>query len=133
MMKGMVLGLVLLTGGAGGPAQASRKTVRPVAPLTISVTPRISLEPGLVRVMVRIAPNPDNRTLSVELDGDDYYRNSTMPIDGDSEPATRVLAYESIPSGTYTVTVKVKDREGRATMAEYTFQVLSRTDRGVEN
>jgi hypothetical protein len=128
MLKGIVLGLALLTGGAAGPVQASREAVQPAAPLTISVTPRISLEPAVVRVMVRIPSNPDNRSLSVELDGEDYYRNSTMQLDGDGEPITRVLGYQSIPSGTYTVTVKVTDRKGRSTRAEYNFQVLGRTD-----
>jgi len=129
MMLRIVLGLALLTGSAGGPVQTSQEARRPPAPVTISVTPRIFLEPALVRVMVRVASNPDNRTLSVELDGDDYYRNSTMQLDGDGEPMTRVLAYQSIPAGNYTVTARVKNRQGHDTMAEYSFQVLGRTGR----
>jgi hypothetical protein len=128
MLKGIVLGLALLTGGAGGSMQTGQEAGRPAAPLTISVTPRIGVEPAVVRVMVRIASNPDNRTLTVELDGGDYYRNSTMQLDGDGEPVTREVAYQSIPSGEYTVTVKVKDRQGRTTKAEYSFQVLGRTE-----
>jgi hypothetical protein len=132
MMTGIVLWFALLAGGIGGTVQTRPETGRLAEPLTIRVSPMISMEPGLVEVMVRIAANPDNRRLSVEVDGGEYYRSSTMQLDGDGEPITRVIAYRSIPSGMYTVTVTLKNRQGRCTTADHQFRVLSRTGDPIE-
>jgi hypothetical protein len=90
----------------------------------------VCLEPGIVEVMVRIPGNPDNRALSVTLDAFSYYSNSTTALDGEADPATRLFAYRSLPPGEYIVTVKVKNRQGRTTVAEHNFRVLGRTDGG---
>lgn len=121
-MIGILLWLALLGGGITGAAQTSH-----TEPLTIHISPMISLEPSIVEVTVRIAANPDNRALSVEVDGGDYYRSSTMQLEGDGEPVTQVIAYRSIPAGEYIVTVRLSDRQGRSTTADGQFRVLSRT------
>ena len=127
MVNGLAVWATLVIAGVTGTRAAGHNTSRPAEALRIRVSPAICNEPGIVQVMVRIPGNPDNRTLSVAIDGADYYSNSGMQLDGEDEPATRVFPYRSLPSGEYTVTVTLRNRQGGATVAEGRFRVLSRT------
>lgn len=130
MVVGIALWVVLMAGNGGAPPQAKQAAQEVAEPLELRVSPAISQEPGIVDVTVRIPPNPDNRALSVTVDAGDYSTGSSMELDGEHEPGLRVFAYRSLPPGEYIVTVTLKNRQGRATVAEQVFRVLSRTDGG---
>ena len=130
MVMGIALWVVLMAGNAGAPPQAKPDVKEAAEPLKLRVSPAISREPGIVDVTVRIPPNPDNRALSVTVDAGDYYTSSSMALDGEREPGLRLFAYRSLPPGEYVVTVTLKNRQGRATVAEQTFRVLSQADGG---
>src|SRR5258707_1151683 len=64
-------------------------TVLPVdgeGPLRVAVTPIHSFAPATVTIRARIEPSADNRTLAIVADGDDFYRSSEIPLDGDRAP-----------------------------------------------
>jgi hypothetical protein len=130
MVMGIALWVVLIAGSGGAQPQAKQDVKAVPDPLTLRVSPAISREPGIVNVTVRIPPNPDNRTLSVTVDDGDYYTSSSMALDGEHEPGLRLFAYRSLPPGEYVVTVTLKNRQGRASIAEQPFRVLGLTDGG---
>jgi hypothetical protein len=82
-------------------------------PLRLSVSPAFSFAPSTVRVHVRIAPDPANRSLAIVTDGDDYYRSSTIPLEGDRTPVTLGVSYPNLPGGTYEVVSVLQDSSGR--------------------
>ena len=44
-----------------------------------------------------------------------------MDLDGEHEPAIRTFAYRSLPAGSYTATVMLKNRHGISTKAQREF------------
>ena len=126
MMKGLAVWAVLVITSVTGMRAAGHETSGTTESLRIRVSPAICLEPGIVQVMVRIAENPDNRALSVTIEGSDYYTRSATQVEGEHESSTKLFVYRSLPPGEYTVTVTLRNRQGGATVAEERFRVLSR-------
>jgi hypothetical protein len=103
--------LVALTLGTLGAATGGAAEKR----LRIDVAPRFSQAPGAFRVRAIVAPEQRNRSLEVVADSSNYYRSSTIALDGANAAAITEMFLENLPSGTYQVTVTLTDAGGNRT------------------
>ena len=110
-MKLRLAVLVALTLGTLGAARSGAADNR----LRIDVSPRFSNAPGAFRVRAIVAPEEENRSLEVVADSSNFYRSSTIPLDGAQAATVTELFLRNLPSGTYQVTVTLTDADGRRT------------------
>lgn len=97
-------------------------------PLRLSVTPRITTAPATVKVIALIARNADNRELVVEADSGDYYRSSTIQLDGADAARAYEVWFRSLPPGEYLITAVVEDDHGKATKVTTTAKILGQVN-----
>ena len=71
--------------------------------ITIAVSPLHSIGPTNLTVRLRVEPNADNRTLEVAADSGDFYRSSTIQLEGDRAVRTVFVEFRGVPSGEYQV------------------------------
>ena len=92
--------------------------------LSVEASPYTSMQPGRVRLLVRVERDDANRGMEIVVDSPSLFRSSLIPLNGDSAPAVHFVDLKSLPAGRYTVTV-VLHRDDRAkTTATDTFQVV---------
>jgi hypothetical protein len=99
----LVLGLTLAATAALGATQS----------LTLKVSPAVSFAPANLVIRTQVDPDADNRSLEVVAESADFYRSSTVSLDGDRAPKTTQLEYRSLPPGEYVVSVIVTGADGR--------------------
>ena len=99
----LVLGLTLAATTALGATQS----------LTVRVSPAVSFAPANLVIRTQVEPDADNRSLEVVAESADFYRSSTVSLEGDRAPKTTQLEYRSLPPGEYTVSVIVTGADGR--------------------
>jgi lysozyme family protein len=84
-----------------------------IAPVTIAVLPRIALAPASARLTIHVERDADNRWLDVTIDGASYQRSSGRALEGADAARLFQFTYDSIPTGTYTVSAIVTSTHGR--------------------
>jgi hypothetical protein len=82
--------------------------------ITMNATPQISFAPATVIVRTRIEPDPGNRAMEIAVDSPDFYRSTTVELEGDQAPRTSVFEFHGIPGGTYEVSAKLLGVSGNA-------------------
>jgi hypothetical protein len=103
--------LVALTLGTLGASTGGAAEKR----LRIDVMPRFSSAPGAFRVRAIVAPEQKNRSLEVVADSPNYYRSSTIALDGANAAAVTEMFLHNLPAGSYQVTVTLTDADGQRT------------------
>jgi hypothetical protein len=86
--------------------------VHGVQTVTLKVTPPKSFAPGNVLIRARIEPSEANRSLAIIADGENFYRSSEIPLEGDQAPKTFELSLQNLPGGEYSVYAVVLDASG---------------------
>lgn len=66
--------------------------------------------PATVPVVIAVEPGEDNRALTVEADSDDFYRSSTIDLDGKNEKRLHTVEFKSLPPGAYVVRAEVRSK-----------------------
>ena len=66
--------------------------------------------PATVPITIAVEPAADNRALVIEADSDDYYRSSTIELDGENEKRLHLVEFKSLPVGDYVVRAEVKSK-----------------------
>ena len=99
----LVLGLMLTATAAVG-ANPS---------LGIKVSPAVSFAPANLIIRTSVDPDADNRALEVVAQSADFYRSSTVTLDGDRAAKTTQFEFRSLPPGEYEISVVVTDVGGR--------------------
>ena len=99
----LVLGLTLAATSAAGANQ----------PLAIKVSPAVSFAPANLVIRTSVDPDADNRALEVVAQSEDFYRSSTVTLDGDHAPKTTQFEFRSLPPGEYEISVVVTGADGR--------------------
>ena len=66
-------------------------------PITVTVWPSVAVAHGNAQLKVFVERNDANRTLSWEVDGPDYYRSSTMQLEGASAPKSWFFFVRDLP------------------------------------
>ena len=79
---------------------------------TIRFTPLVRLTRGDAQGVVTVPRHADNRVLRVILESEDYYSLSEVQLDGVDAPLSHSFHWQSLPSGSYRVTVHVYGTDG---------------------
>ena len=83
--------------------------------------------PATVPIIVAVEPSERNRVLSVEADGEDYYRASEIELDGDKEKRLHTLEFKSLPAGEYVLRAEVRSKTAVLGKAEAGVKVMGFT------
>ena len=114
-MKRFLLAVLVLSCGA---------LVRAVQPVTISVYPVVTSVHSAARVMVRVGSDEKNRTLMWEVDGPDYYRSSSIQLDGASAPRSFFFMLRNVPEGEYNVRATIIRNNNSSLVAQTPMAVV---------
>jgi hypothetical protein len=82
--------------------------------LRARIWPAVASAPAAVRVEVLIEPAEDNRALEIVADSGDYYRSSTIALEGARSARFHAVLYRGIPAGVYEIRVVLVDAAGAA-------------------
>ena len=82
-------------------------------PVTVKASPVTSFAPATVVVSTRIDPDADNRAMEVVAESADFFRSSTMPLEGDRAPRAAQFQFRSLPPGDYDIRVTLIGADGR--------------------
>jgi hypothetical protein len=104
-MKGKAIFCGLLLTMSGMSAGAGEK-------ITMKASPEISFAPAHLIVRTTIEPDPDNRAIEVTVDSPDFYRSSTIQLEGDQAPRTSVVEFPGVPGGNYEISARLLDERG---------------------
>jgi predicted phage tail protein len=99
----LVLGLALAATSAASANQ----------PLAIKVSPAVSFAPTDLIVQTRVEPDAENRSMEVVAESTDFYRSSTVELEGERAAKTTRFEFRGLPQGEYDVTVTVAGADGR--------------------
>jgi hypothetical protein len=91
--------------------------------LAMRVTPNMALEPALLTVRTVVETDPDNRGLEIVAQSADFYRSSSVQLDGASAPRLNVFEFKNLPTGTYDVTSVLIGSAGQRAIVSRTFRV----------
>ncbi|MGH9204364.1 MAG: hypothetical protein ACRD2A_24310, partial [Vicinamibacterales bacterium] len=69
--------------------------------------------------------NAANRLLEITADSSDFYRSSTINLEGAQAPRTTEVALKNLPGGEYTISAVLVDELGRRSTARRSVLVLS--------
>jgi hypothetical protein len=100
--KASTMGMLLFAATAA--ADAGRLWMR--------VSPGFAHAPAAVRVDVVVERHEDNRALEIVVDSGEYYRRSTIALNGAAAARFHTVQYRSMPAGAYDVFVAVTDSSG---------------------
>ncbi|HEY3043476.1 MAG TPA: hypothetical protein VGJ39_05610 [Vicinamibacterales bacterium] len=92
-------------------------------PLTVRVSPRLALEPAVLTVQAMIEASPDNRALEIIAESADFYRRSSIQLDGAHAPRLSVVEFKNLPTGTYDVTSVLVGSAGQRAIVSRVFRV----------
>ena len=93
--------------------------------VSIHLNTRFAVAPASVRVVVVVDPHSANRTLRVELDGDDMFSASDITLEGDGEKRVHEIYFKDVPAGRYSILAEVLTaREVRGSAVEH-FDIIS--------
>ena len=94
-------------------------------PLSIRVSPAFSFAPANIVIRTSVEPDAQNRSMEVIADSAEFYRSSTIPLEGDGAPKTMVVEFRSVPPGDYEVTAVLIAADGqRRAIAQAHINVL---------
>ena len=77
-------------------------------PITVTVWPAVTVARGNAQLKVFVERNNDNRSLMWEVDGPDYYRSSTQPLEGSAAPKSWFFFIRDLPEGEFDIRATVK-------------------------
>ena len=71
--------------------------------IRLSVYPTVSQAPAVLRIQVYVTPEADNRLLQIVAESDEYFRSSSIALEGARASRFHGVEYRSVPPGVYTV------------------------------
>jgi hypothetical protein len=80
--------------------------------LRIAVSPAQSFAPSNLYIRARVAPNAENRALTIIAESEEFYRSSEVSLEGDHAPAMITFEFRGVPGGEYLVHGIVTDSAG---------------------
>jgi hypothetical protein len=102
-LRVLAIGLTIaLTSGAGANESVS-----------IRVSPAMSFAPADLVIRTQVEPDAGNRVMEIIADSEEYYRASTVELEGDRAPKTTAFEFRSLPPGDYRVTAVLFGADGQ--------------------
>ena len=94
-------------------------------PVSIRVSPEIPFAPANVVIRTSVEPATENRSIEVIAESGEFYRSSTIQLEGDRAPKTTMLEFRALPPGNYDVSASVIGSGGqRRAVAHMQVKVL---------
>ncbi len=103
--------LLVLAVAAGILAGSTTSAEQPVA---ISVRPAVATMGANAQLKVTVARDERNRSLKWEVDGPNYYRSSSVELNGASAPRCYFFLARGLPAGEFQVRATVRRNDGSA-------------------
>ena len=103
-----LIGLALFASVATSPSAAE--------PIWMRVTTSTLIAPVYMKVLVFVEPHPDNRLLTIEVDGTPLYRASDVQLEGARAKRAHLLELSRLMAGEYVIRAVVHGT-GRVRMA----------------
>jgi hypothetical protein len=82
--------------------------------LILKVTPSVCFAPANVLVRTIIEAHPANRVLKISAESADFYRASSIQLDGDKAPRANQFEFRHLSAGTYSVRVEIAGSDGES-------------------
>ena len=111
--------LALASGFLAGAMQLSADEA-----ISITVRPAVTSYRGSAQLKVLVSRDDKNRTLIWEVDGPNYYRSSSITLDGAASPRSYFFIVKDLPSGEFDVRATVKRNDSSAAMDRSTIKVV---------
>jgi hypothetical protein len=95
--------------------------------LTMKVSPAVAFAPANLIVRAMIVADPDNRAVEIIAESPDFYRSSTIQLEGDRAARTNIFEFRSLPPGAYEVRANLIGARGeqRATIRQQVNVIMS--------
>jgi hypothetical protein len=85
--------------------------------LALRVSPAVAFAPANLIVRTTVEADVANRGMEVAAESRDFYRSSTIQLDGDKAPRTTQFEFRSLPPGTYSVRAILLGSDGHTRAA----------------
>lgn len=92
--------------------------------ISITVRPAVTTYRGNAQLKVLVSRNEKNRVLVWEVDGPNYYRSSSMTLDGADSPRSYFFVVRDLPGGEFDVRVTVKRNDSTMVMDRASIKVV---------
>ena len=112
-------GVMLVAGLLAGSMQMSADEA-----ITITVRPAVTSYRGSAQLKVLVSRDEKNRALVWEVDGPNYYRSSSIALDGAASPRSYMFIVKDLPSGEFDVRATVRRSDSSAAMDRSTIKVI---------
>jgi len=76
--------------------------------ISITVRPAVTSYRGSAQLKVLVSRNEKNRVLVWEVDGPNYFRSSSITLDGAASPRTYMFMVRDLPGGEFDIRASVK-------------------------
>ncbi len=93
-------------------------------PVKITLYPKIAQAPATVHLKVIVERHPENRLVTIEIDGENYYQAGERPIEGDAGQRVWDEWWLDLPCGSYAVTVVLHRADRTTHRARETTKIL---------
>jgi hypothetical protein len=93
--------------------------------LAMRVSPSVAFEPAVLTIRTVIETDVENRALEVLAQSADYYRRSSIELDGASAPRLNVFEFRNLPTGTYEVMSVLVGSSGERAVVSRRFDVAA--------
>lgn len=117
------LGFVVAAGVLAGSMHLSADEA-----ITITVRPAVATVNGNAQLKVIVSRNEKNRALTWEVDGPNYYRSSSMDLQGAASPRSYVFIVRELPAGEFEVRASVRRADDSVAMDRGSIRVVGGPD-----
>ena len=93
--------------------------------LAMRVSPSAAFEPAVLTVRTVIEADTDNRALEIVTQSADFYRSSSIQLDGANAPRLNVFEFKNLPTGIYDVMSVLVGSGGERTTVSRRFHVAA--------
>ena len=112
-------GLAVAAGVLAGSMQMSADEA-----ISITVRPSVTSFGGNALLRVLVSRNENNRVLVWEVDGPNYYRSSSMTLNGAAAARSYFFMVKELPAGVFDVRATVKRNDSSAAMDRSSIKVV---------
>jgi hypothetical protein len=95
----------------------SAASLNATEPLSMAVSPLQSFAPTNLTIRLHVEPDAVNRALEVVAESGEYYRSSSVQLDGSDAPRTISFEFRDVPGGNYDVRGTLINSAGKARAA----------------
>ncbi|MEO5741589.1 MAG: hypothetical protein ABIS29_13445 [Vicinamibacterales bacterium] len=92
--------------------------------ISITVRPAVTSFRGNAQLRVLVSRNEKNRSLVWEVDGPNYYRSSSMTLDGAAAARSYFFMVKELPAGDFEVRATVKRNDSSSAVDRSTIKVV---------